>query len=96
MLLLGPSRVTDDGREVGVERHDESLDVAALRVAAVEAGVRVGREHGGVEEPEQRVRRAVVQEPETADLRSLRRAVLGLEERRLDHAEHPDLRVRVA
>ena len=49
--------LADDRREVGVEREQELLDVAALRVAAGEANAAAvaGVEHVGLQEAEQRV-----------------------------------------
>jgi hypothetical protein len=70
--------LSDDGREVAVEREQELLDVPALLVAleadrgSAEARV---REDAGVEEVEERVDAAVVEEAEAADLVALERLV---------------------
>ena len=91
--------LADDRREVGVEGEHELLDVAALLVV-LEADGRpadgVVAEDVGVEEAEEGVDGAVVQEAEAADLRALERQVERRDAGDVEHAEHADLLVEVA
>ena len=80
--------LADDRREIAVEREDERFDLAPLRI--------VGKgEHGCMQEVEDVVDAAVVQEAETAHLRPGRP---GARKSRLHlrHAEHADLLVQIA
>src|SRR5690606_33639670 len=96
--------LTDDRREVAVEGEQELLDLTALGVARrsrwERAGVGEGAELEGVErgrleEAEERVGAAVVQEAEAADLVALEAVVAGIEEGHPRHPEHPDLLILV-
>src|SRR5262249_34449872 len=80
--------LTDDRRQIRIEREHERLDVVRL----------LGRqaEHRRAEEARDRIDAAVVQEAESAHLLTHEGALGRADRRDRRHAEHPDLLVRVA
>src|SRR5207247_5135923 len=80
--------LADDRREPRVERHEERLDLTALRVR-----VATEVEDARVQEVEDRIDAAVVQEAEGAHLVTHRARRRRLRARR--HAEHADLLIEV-
>src|SRR5439155_12936589 len=77
------------------EGEQELLHLAALSIATVETDAIAVVEHGRLEEAEDRVDAAVVEEPEAAHLVALEPVVARVHERDVRHAEHADLLVEV-
>src|SRR5262249_25432234 len=80
--------LADDRCQVTVEREQELLDLAALRVAAAEADAVLVVEDRRLQEAEDRVDAAVVEEAEAADLIALVAVVAAGQDRELLQSVH--------